>query len=178
MSSSQTGDVPDGEIIENWITEQGWKVEKALHVGRKVHLRILTKPVFDIYQPTQTPDSLVFVTRAALSERQLLRLTQLSARAELDLRWDLKILFGFADLTFYMEPSPGELEEVTIGTQLWRPAATKNNVLREALRLLQAVPAFFATIERHLSVVSPWELEDVDALPAAPGQRPAVTLGQ
>ena len=168
-------DKPATDPLVEWVIEQGWSVSSEFHPIGGVHLEVTNgQRAIWLYRPKDR--SLVIHTVYQLSERQFVRLLELDRAQYLDLIWQLKTVVMTGGFVLQLLPHGAELTHVRAAVQLWEPAITKNNVLKDALRMLGLPELIHATLESRLSAIAPWELESTRALAASPGDKPVLRL--
>lgn len=159
----------------DWLVEQGWIVSRKFHPRGDLNVDISNgHTIISLYRPLD--QSLVFMTTYSLSERQLIRLLALNRSQYLDLIWKLKTLVMSEGFVIDLLPRGAELCSIRIAMQIWEPDTTKNNVLRNALRMLNFPELIHAFLESQLSVIAPWELESFGALVQPPGDKPTMRV--
>lgn len=169
---------PDEPLIDpiaGWLIEQGWEVSPRFHPQQGLHLEVAHGlSTIWLYRPNS--QSLVIHTSCSLSERQLIRLLELTRAQYLDLIWKLKTVVKTGGFTLHLLPHGAELTHIQAAVQLWEPGITMNEVLKDCMRLLGLPDLIHAVLESRLSVIAPWELESTRALVAPPGDKPVVRL--
>lgn len=166
---------PEIDPVVGWLAEQGWRVSSQFHPQQGLHLEVSDgHTIIWLYRPKG--GSLVIHTSYDLSERQLIRLLEMDRAQYLDLIWKLKMVVLSGGFVLQLLPHGAELTHVRAAVQLWEPGITKDNVLKNALRMLGLRELVHAVLESRLSEIAPWELESIRALVAPPGDKPVLRL--